>query len=511
MSFEKITLYKIGDSHIPTPSESVPPFLIAGNSNVRAISDYNLRDDSLIKDVEFIPYYVYEYIKLIKFDDICRFLERHGIKHNKLKSQYGGYFIIDRSIADLFREVGVDSKKINYEKYEDWYITGRCNFNEPIQYSMIKITPPTDTQGKNNSTATLTPLDIDLVEYTIVSTMEGETMHQACISNLNKNLERITSGDNIPEFQVNDLVYYSDDQISNDSNYMNEMESNSIQLINLSTKNNTSPKSGNQKSTKESDWIEAMKDQYGFTSEEVKLLSDSYKKFEDWIKRMEYNECISYTNQEKCQMFFGYLSALNPNYSSADWKFSLAGASSTPNALYNLMEMGIDADSLQKVLIEQHSSCTKEKKRDFVHECAILAYTPSSALNLASTVILQESFNDLIGFKGDVYSASMNIDDAQSDVAGVNIYNRIIKSEDGNIFKVMAEYCKEEEQGKINPVDEFLESFGNGDADKGMRAIKKNLNKKTSGTKKVQKSISDQDVENTKRFFIDYLEEMRSK
>ena len=48
-------------------------------------------------------------------------------------------------------------------------------------------------------------------------------------------------------------------------------------------------------------------------------------------------------------------------------------------------------------------------------------------------------------------------------------------------------------------------------SDKGMEVIKRKLDNKTKGAKSLQGNKSDQDVENTKRQFLEYLEKERSK
>ena len=306
--------------------------------------------------------------------------------------------------------------------------------------------------------------------------------------------------------------------------YQPNMTKKAVELVALNvfgvkatstTKNvqKTSIKRNNANAVKQqnSDWLVAMKDQYGFTEKELKLIADSYAKFDIWIKKTEYNELVSYTNKEKIQIFFGYLSALNPGYSSSNPTFNSVNATSTENAIYNLKEMGIEAEALQKALLRQHSICADQKKRDFVHECAMYSLMPSSALNTASKLIKKDDLSDLIGFKGDVYSASMNEDDMKSDIAAVNIYNRMVDCQDGNIFNAMTDYCAEEKNGKINVADEFLKNYGDGDPDKGMEVIKRKLDNKTKGAKSLQGNKSDQDVENTKRQFLEYLEKERSK
>lgn len=337
--------------------------------------------------------------------------------------------------------------------------------------------------------------------------------------------EALTSVNNSNlDYMVSDLqgdITKAAGGLDNMKTYDPSMPKNSISLVVLGanaskvTKSlKTSQKTKGVSALKKVDdakYIEAMKKQYGFTENEVKLIADAYAKFDKWIKEKEYNELVSYTNKEKIQIFFGYLSALNPGYSSSDPTFRKVNASSTQNAIYNLKEMGVDAENLQKALLRQHSICAEQKKRDFVHECAMYSLMPSSALSLAGKIIKNDDICDLIGFKGDVYSASMEEDDMQSDIAAVNIYNRMSKCQDGNIFNAMTKYYTEENDRTINPADEFLKNYGDGDADKGMTVIKQKLDKKTRGAKNLQGNKSDQDVEYTKKKFLEYLENERSK
>ena len=53
--------------------------------------------------------------------EITKFLNDRGIKVNKRDTK-DGYFILDKSIADILREAGVDPNKMDYKDYDDWYI-----------------------------------------------------------------------------------------------------------------------------------------------------------------------------------------------------------------------------------------------------------------------------------------------------------------------------------------------------------------------------------------------------
>ena len=142
--YGNVTLYKISEPSIPVPPASAALWPSIPNPFVKVdkINDTGYENGSLVKGVEHIPKEVYDYINQIKIDNICDFLKRKGISFNKLTSGDGKYFIIDKSLADIFKEAGVDSSKIDYEQYDDWYMTGLTKSDGTICYSMIKVREP---------------------------------------------------------------------------------------------------------------------------------------------------------------------------------------------------------------------------------------------------------------------------------------------------------------------------------------------------------------------------------
>jgi hypothetical protein len=124
---------------------------------------------------------------------------------------------------------------------------------------------------------------------------------------------------------------------------------------------------------------------------------------------------------------------------------------------------------------------------------------------------LDSSLAKEVGFKGDVYSGSMGPDDILSDIAAVNLYNRMMNSENGNFWQVMTEYNIGESNGSINSVDEFLKYYGDGDIEKGLEYIKNTLDDPSIGTSQVVKKVSPLKVAEKYQEFLNYLEEHRTK
>jgi hypothetical protein len=152
--------------------------------------------------------------------------------------------------------------------------------------------------------------------------------------------------------------------------------------------------------------------------------------------------------------------------------------------------------------MSQHSTCEKNQKRDFVHECAIFAIM-SEKHGTKEVAGFVDDVDALIGYKGDVYSGKMGIDDKKSDVQAYNIYYRMRESKDGDIWAAMSEYNEGVCEGKINGSREFLAHFGNGDPQKGMVELKKELDRETTGTKMLKGDPDD--VQRTKKEFLDYI------
>ncbi|RKM56509.1 hypothetical protein D6853_06900 [Butyrivibrio sp. X503] len=99
----------------------------------------------------------------------------------------------------------------------------------------------------------------------------------------------------------------------------------------------------------------------------------------------------------------------------------------------------------------------------------------------------------------------MDIDDKKSDISAYNIYNRMLNSKDGDIWNTMVEYNENASDGTINESKEFLERLGNGDAEKGMKKLKKQLNKTSIGTDIISKDVDEEKIKETKDDFLKHV------
>ena len=117
----------------------------------------------------------------------------------------------------------------------------------------------------------------------------------------------------------------------------------------------------------------------------------------------------------------------------------------------------------------------------------------------------KEDIDALIGYKGDVYSGDMGVDDIKSDIAAYNIYYRMRNSENGNIWETMTQYNEGVSEGTINGSKEFLSHFGNGDPEKGMEVLKKDLDSETNGIDMLKKKTTPERIAARKKEFLDYI------
>ena len=210
-------------------------------------------------------------------------------------------------------------------------------------------------------------------------------------------------------------------------------------------------------------------------------------------------------NQGNIWSFYGYMASLFPDYSGDDEKFKLMGDLPTHEQSLSFFEsLGIDGEKIKDAVNNQHNNCGD--KRDFAHECAILAIMSSNTGAKVAAGLL-DSPDALVGYKGDVYSGSMGMDDMKSDVAAVNIYYRmkLDSSKEEDFFQQMINYNIGSKDASINEAEEFLEHYGNGDVEKGLENLKKEMNRESIGTDKLSKGVDLEKIEDNKDKFIDFL------
>ncbi|MCR4690062.1 MAG: hypothetical protein K5739_01785 [Lachnospiraceae bacterium] len=240
-----------------------------------------------------------------------------------------------------------------------------------------------------------------------------------------------------------------------------------------------------------------MKEQYGFTKEEAKLLADAYTKFSDKYSKK--------SRKKQINLFFSNLASLYNGYSGDDKSFKMMGDNpATDKALKFWEKLGVDAEKLKDVIENQHSACGAEGNRDFAHECAIYSVMANSNLTKVASSML-DNVNALVSYKGDIYSGSMGDDDIRSDIAASNIYYRMLKSKNGSIWEAMNNYNKGVADGTINESEEFLSRYGKGDTAKGMIKLEKEMNHESIATSELSKDVDSDKIKDCKERFIEHL------
>lgn len=215
----------------------------------------------------------------------------------------------------------------------------------------------------------------------------------------------------------------------------------------------------------------AMNKQFGFSGEEAALMQDAYAAF------MANEAYAKLSNQEKINLFFSNMASLQSNYSSNSTLFKLMGDNPSPEEAIEFFNgLGIDGKALQTAVTRQHSET--EGYRDFAHECAMYSVFANDTFTKKAAGLVDD-IDALVGYKGDIYSKSMGLDDVRSDIAAVNIYNRMLESSDGDIFAAMNAY---DSDPNVNPSLEFLQNMGDGDAEKGLSRLEKEIDATSAGT-----------------------------
>lgn len=97
--------------------------------------------------------------------------------------------------------------------------------------------------------------------------------------------------------------------------------------------------------------------------------------------------------------------------------------------------------------------------------------------NIANTFFLGGvgNINNLSGYKGDIYSTRYSLSDFNSDIDAPNVYNRFIQDQSKDFFEIMTKYNLDILNKNSNRVDEYLTNYGNGNMEKGLENLKKDL------------------------------------
>lgn len=253
-------------------------------------------------------------------------------------------------------------------------------------------------------------------------------------------------------------------------------------------------------------YVTTMNELYGFDKKQAELLENAYKAFDAQNGKYYTNDAVG--NMQKINDFYTALACLHSGYSANSDQFKLMGDNNmTPEqAVKYFDDLGVDGEALKEAVVNQHDQCEENGKRDFAHECAMYSVMANNGENSAKSVAgIFDDVNALVGYKGDIYSGKMGVDDIMSDIGAENTYHRMVDCEDGNVWKTMTEYNNGVSRGAINESKEFLERIGGGDAQKGMKKLQKKINKKSLGTDKLSKGVNKELIEAAKEDFLNHI------
>lgn len=199
------------------------------------------------------------------------------------------------------------------------------------------------------------------------------------------------------------------------------------------------------------------------------------------------------------------------------------GIPSVEIAQEHLEKLGLSKDEIQ-VLAEavkaQHNGEFGENvqgEKDFAHEMAVYAGYFNSAkphreiLDMGIVQLILGDMETLNSYEGDVYSGKMWEDDMNTDMDALNIYNLYTEAEGQDFLEVMSEYNQAVLNRKINRAEQFLKNLGDGDAEKGLENLKRDLDYGGVGgvAIKLGNKSSAIAIEGTKRKFLNYIEAVR--
>ncbi len=310
----------------------------------------------------------------------------------------------------------------------------------------------------------------------------------------------------------------------------------------------------NEKEMEEINHYKTMRESYGFNEEQVDTILKSYNLFEQHIEDKDLN------NKEKIHEYFKNMAGLCINYSGSATRWKLSGLPSTKETINYFKEIGLttqEISDLFALINKQHSDnnnfetmlgnqIKKDEKiilgedflysknfdydykkgtmqdKDFAHELVQYAIFSSDTLFVKKIGHIIGDYNNLISYKGDVFSTRMEKDDMNSDLDAINIYNLFIDS-NNSFLDIMTKYNNQIINNDINRAEEFLKYFGNGNVDKGLEYVEKDLSTFDIGSHYIycgssiitdlfsNHFIDEEDVKNKRQEFLEYLRQELEK
>lgn len=142
-----------------------------------------------------------------KIEEFIDVLNENGIKVEKLETK-DGYFIINKSLADIFKEAGVNFNLFDYKDYDDWYITGLTQQNGSTIYSMIKVREPMDKKERTGTAVVFNSMDIKPFKKIISDSINNNTPNKSTIYQVNQGVEQIVHANKYSTLYNRDLLNY---------------------------------------------------------------------------------------------------------------------------------------------------------------------------------------------------------------------------------------------------------------------------------------------------------------
>lgn len=272
-----------------------------------------------------------------------------------------------------------------------------------------------------------------------------------------------------------------------------------------------------QATQSDNEYIQMMKESYGFDQEQAELIGKAYNLF------MNNEENQQLPREEMLHKLFSNMAGLCLNYSGGAIRWKLVcDTPSTIEAMKYFESLGLSEQEtfdMMSAINFQHTEgsllskssdynsqgfCSDEKcnrecgydyhitdskyrgfdygsgggSKDFAHE--LIQYACFSNNSVFQNVWnafepILGNLDNLTSYKGDVYSTRMEKDDMNSDIDAINMYYEILNN-GKDIFDTITKYNTGVSEGKINRAENFLKILGNGEADKGYEVLKSQLN-----------------------------------
>jgi hypothetical protein len=139
--------------------------------------------------------------------DIKDFFEEYNINVNKLETN-DGFFMYDKSLAEILEEAGVDPNRMDYKDYDDWYISGIVTPDGRTVYSMVKVREPMDSKGRWGTAVVFNSMSVDSIEEIIAHSVNGEEIDDTTIENARGQMTKISGAAAYPDDYDKDLLKY---------------------------------------------------------------------------------------------------------------------------------------------------------------------------------------------------------------------------------------------------------------------------------------------------------------